>query len=62
MSLILAAEGGSTLDFSAVNAVAEAIVGLVGKVVGMITTNPILFIGLGIGLFISTIGIVKRFI
>lgn len=61
MSYLLA-DASTTLDFSVISTVADTVVTLVGKVVSMISVNPILFIGIGIGLFVSAIGIVRSFL
>ena len=61
-SLVMAGSSTSALDFSVITEVADTIVTLVGKVIGMITSNPILLIGFGVGIFLGAVGIVKRFI
>lgn len=47
------------VDFSMISNIADTCVTLVGKVVSMYQSNPLLFLGIGIGLFGTAIGIVK---
>lgn len=61
MPMALAAQS-TTVDFSVISSVADAVVGLVGDAVSMVTANPILFLGIGIALFGSAIGIVRSFL
>ena len=49
----------SAVDFSMISNIADTCVTLVSKVVGMYQANPLLFLGIGIGLFGTAIGIVK---
>lgn len=52
---------GSVVDFGLVSSVADCVVTVVGKIAGMITGNPILFLGIGLGLFYGGIKLVKGF-
>lgn len=52
----------TAIDFTAITSVADTVVTLVGDVVGMITSNPILLLGIGIGLFYGAVRIVKSFV
>lgn len=63
MSLVpVLVASATTFDFAAITQIADTIVSLVGKVVTMVTSSPLLLLGLGIGLFSGAIGIVRRFI
>lgn len=57
MSVAVLAE--SAVDFSMISNIADTCVTLVSKVVSMYQANPLLFLGIGIGLFGTAIGIVK---
>lgn len=52
----------TSLDTSVISEIADAVVTLMGKVVTMVTSNPLLFLGIGIGLFGMAIGLVRRFL
>lgn len=49
----------SAVDFSMISNIADVCVTLVGKVIAMYQANPLLFLGIGIGLFSTAIGVVK---
>lgn len=61
MPFFVAFAEGSSLDFSQVTAVANEIVSLVGIAINMITSNPLLLLSIGIGLFFGAIRIIRSF-